>query len=751
MRPTFHDLETWAPVPIKNGTHVYAESAEAMIWAFADGEGRVKVWDIVNGSLHWYDEIVDGWIEDLAPSVPKELNGIIDDPEALVFFHNGGQFDFPVLERAMPEIIRRVPWSRRRDTMVQAYLHSMPGALDKLGEVLHIESDKRKHADGKKLVQLFCKPQGEPFQKRYGTDRATKQTHPVEWQRFIRYAGGDIITMREVHRILPRWNLTPKQWELWACDMRMNFRGFAVDLELAHGAVRASEAAKARLAKESTELTDGEVGATTQRDALLSHILETYGVELPDMRADTLERRLDDPDLPEIVKDLLRNRLQASMNSVSKYKTLLKGVNSDGRLRGCHQFRGAFRTGRWAHRMFQPANLPRPDMPQAMIDIGIDAIKSRSEDLVFDNAMRVISNTIRGAIVAPPGRKLVVSDLSNIEGRVAAWLAGEEWKLQAFRDYDTILPGLDAKGKPLRKGVDLYVKAYMASFNHADAATVSKDMRQIGKVEELMFQYGGGVGAWLTGAATYGIDLGKMTEQVWDTLPQWAKDEARSFLDWLYEKAEEGYRKRIEAGHNEALARAQLDGAKLKARFGLTEKVFIACDAIKRLWRKAHPQIASYWKEIEETIRLAWASPQVTFQCRKVKIRRSGTWLRVGLPSGRELCYPNFQVDEHGKLSYAGPNVYTKQWGRVHTYGGKVFENWVQAVACDQFAEPLPSMEVAGYDPVLGVHDEWVCETPDTDEYSADGLSQLMTMDLGWNAGLPLAAAGFETTRYRKE
>ena len=85
--------------------------------------------------------------------------------------------------------------------MVQAFAHALPGALEKLGEVLNLHEDRRKIADGKKLVRLFCMPQNEDFKKKFGTDRATKATHPAEWQRFVQYAGGDIVTMREVRRI----------------------------------------------------------------------------------------------------------------------------------------------------------------------------------------------------------------------------------------------------------------------------------------------------------------------------------------------------------------------------------------------------------------------------------------------------------------------------------------------------------------------------------------------------------------------
>ena len=135
------------------------------------------------------------------------------------------------------------------------------------------------------------------------------------------------------------------------------------------------------------------------------------------------------------------------MTSPKKYQRVVDSANADGRVRGMLQFCGASRTGRWAGRLIQPQNLPRPSMDQAQIELGIDAVKAGAEDLLFPNVMTLLSSAIRGVFVAPPGRKLVVSDLSNIEGRMLAWLAGEQWKLDAFADYD--------RGE----GPDLYIKS----------------------------------------------------------------------------------------------------------------------------------------------------------------------------------------------------------------------------------------------------------------------------------------------------
>lgn len=220
--------------------------------------------------------------------------------------------------------------------------------------MLGVPQDKAKDKEGKALIQLFCKPRPKNSKLR----RATSKTHPEEWRRFVAYAGLDIEAMREVYKRLPKWNYQGTELALWHRDQQINDRGVCMDVQLAQAAIEAVDQEQKRLAKRTQVMTDGEVQAATQRDALIKHIVESYGVELPDMQRSTLERRIADPDLPSAVKELLAIRLQASTTSTSKYKSLMKGVSSDGRLRGTLQFCGASRTGRWAGRLFQPQNLP---------------------------------------------------------------------------------------------------------------------------------------------------------------------------------------------------------------------------------------------------------------------------------------------------------------------------------------------------------------------------------------------------------
>ncbi|VGP71003.1 hypothetical protein SB5531_00791 [Klebsiella variicola] len=699
------DLETYCEIPITNGTHAYAEGVEVMLFAWAIGDEPVSVWDLTAGE-----------------PIPSRLRKAIADPDTLLYFHNS-HFDRTVLRHAMPELAP--PVERWRDTMVQALAHSLPGALGALCEVLGVPQDKAKDKEGKSLIQLFCKPRPKNSKLR----RATSKTHPVEWQRFVAYAGLDIEAMREVYKRLPKWNYQGAELALWHRDQQINDRGVCMDVQLAQAAIEAVDLEQKRLAKRTQVMTDGEVQAATQRDAMIKHIVESYGVELPDMQRSTLERRIADPDLPSPVKELLAIRLQASTTSTSKYKSLMKGISRDGRLRGTLQFCGASRTGRWAGRLFQPQNLPRPTLEQERIDEGIEALKSGCADLIFDNVMELTSSALRGCIMAPAGKKLVVSDLSNIEGRKLAWLAGETWKLGAFRDYDTLI--LDQSGAPIwdaaakdykRRGPDLYKLAYAKAFN-ITPEEVTKYQRQIGKVMELGLGFGGGVAAFLTFALVYGLDLEELATAALPNIPRDVQREAKSWYD---------------------------ESVKRKATYGLSERVFIACDSLKRLWRRAHPETCDFWYQLERTVRAAIATPKKTLYCGYLKVRRDGAWLRIQLPSGRALCYPSPTI-EKGNITYMGINSYSRKWQRLKTYGGKLVENVTQAAARDVLAGNMPLIENAGYSIVLTVHDEVICEAPDTDDYTDAALSSLLSTNPEWAPDIPLNAGGFEAYHYRKD
>ena len=171
---------------------------------------------------------------------------------------------------------------------------------------------------------------------------------------------------------------------------------------------------------------------------------------------------------------------------------------------------------------------------------------------------------------------------------------------------------------------------------------------------------------------------------------------------------------------------------------------------IVKAWRKAHRNVTALWYSLEQACRDAIRCPTDTFKVRDLEASMSGTWLRIKLPSGRYLCYPDAHIGEDGRLCYSGVNQYTRKWETLDTYGGKLVENVVQAVARDIFMGGMKRALASGYEVVIRVHDELVCDTPDTPDYNVDGLVAHMVRGESWSTGLPLAAAGHEMYRYAK-
>jgi len=688
------DTETFSETPIKNGTYRYCSDCEIMLLTFAFDDGEVACWDLTK-SEPMPDALAEALLDD---SITIIAHNVLFDRTVFRLARNA----HPILVQAGENIER---W---QCNLVKALAHSLPGSLATLCEIFNLAEDVAKQKDGKALIRLFCCPRPAKTKLR----RATADTHPAEWLRFTEYAKNDIVAMRIINKKIPDYNYPTVELSHWHLDQHINDRGVAVDLELAHAAIAAAEAAKTRLAGECRALTNGEVDSATRRDKLLAHLLLEYGIDLPDLQASTLERRVNDPDLPEAMRELLINRMQASMGSTSKYKSMAKAVNDDGRARGLLQFDGASRTGRWSGRTIQPQNFVRPNKYLAKDwEFSVEAVKAGAAPLFFDNVMEATAGLARAALIPARGKKFVVADLSNIEGRMLAWLAGEEWKLQAFRDFDA------------GTGHDLYKLAYAKAFK-IEPEEVKDDQRQIGKVMELALQYASGVGGFMTFALAYNIDLEELAYTAFDTLPDWAKQEAKEFYGWMLKKK--------------------------RNTFGLSERAFVTCESLKRMWRAAHPNIVAFWGEIEEAFRSATQQPGKKFVARRCTVSRSGNWLRVLLPSGRSLCYPAPQVGDKGELSYMGNNQYTRKWQRVKTYGGKCAENITQSVSCHVLKDAMPGIEAAGYEIVLTVHDETITEAPDTEAFNETQLSELLAANPPWALDMPLAAAGFQGYRYRK-
>ena len=806
MTTVWADTETFSEQDIKGGAARYARdpSTRIQLFSYAFDDGEVRLWSPEEGE-----------------EMPADLRAAFKNPECIFYFHNA-YFDRQIIENCLGIVL---PLERYRCVMARALSHSLPASLENLGAALGLPADQAKMREGKKLVQLFCKPttakketvtitpasgdaavlkeaqdvlrlleqcDSEYAQQNFGfadelwdtysnkeaafnrwgvgfaeeyvckhaekrsssfdTVTATFKTHPEEWERYKAYCVQDTAAMRAVCKMIPHWNYKNFELKLWFLDQKVNNRGLQVDVELAQAATALVGVEKEYLDARTKELTRGAVGAATQRDAIMGFIADEYGVVMEDMQKATVQALIES-DVPDSLKELLKIRRDSTTTSSAKYKALLGAVCDDGRLRGTIQYAGASRTLRDGGRLFQPQNLPRPTGSYAgnheLIDEGIQLIKDGIADVFVPNVMELMSSALRSVIVAAPNKKLVIADLSSIEARVLAWLAGEEWELDVARRYD--------KGE----GADAYRVTYAKAFGIAPE-DVTKDQRQIGKVMVLFLGFAGGVGAFVTGAATYHIDLKAMAEQVLPTVPARILTEAGDFYDWIVERAETACAERMRKHIPEADRESDIEDLKTfetlwaehykDPTHGLERDVFIACDSLKRLWRESHPATTKFWFDLKDAVVKAVNDPVNVYRVGKhIEVTRSKDWLRIILPSGHNLCYPMVKVSGEGGLSFMGEHPLSKKWERLPTFHGRLVENVVQSCARDIFKFGEYNAEEAGYSIVLPVHDENVTEVPDTEEYSVAELSAIMSQNPPWAADIPLAAAGFETYRYRKE
>lgn len=719
----FKDTETFSEADLKKvGAYRYSEdpSTEIILATYAFNDEPVEVYDPTKGR-----------------NIPRELRRCLAGLEKpnyglKLVGHNFLQFDRLVIERCWGYKIHP---TNIIDTMILAFRHALPGSLAALCEVLGVSAENAKDKRGKALIQRFSKP----TPKNYKIRRYTADTHPEEWAWFIKYGISDITSVREVFHKLPCWGNSEFEDRVLELDQLINDRGFKVDVALAEAAIEAVEKHKAQLQEEAQRKYGGSL---TGNDFLpiLRELAPAHRIH--NAQKSTLNDLLADEDLPDDARTIIEMRLGAASTASTKYNPLLLGRSSDDRRRGCIQYGGAKRTLRFAGKGFQPQNLARGYYHDDELDKGISALLKGRAHRRFDVA-KLTASTVRSCIIPEAGYKFVVADYSNVEGRGLAWLAGEDDLIEVFVN-----------------GVDVYKKLASTVFN-VSYDDVTKDQRQIAKAMVLGLGYAGGVGAFVTFAKNLGLDLNDMTNTLAGTFP-----------DHIWAATARGY----EWARIQEAKRPPRPGEKDdRPSYILDKKVWRTCDALKRMYREANPAIVQFWRDIEDAAMAAIRNPGKEFSAgpRGVKFSRNvetdnngnkvaGWWLRMTLPSGRVMSYPGVglsvskETDEDGKVStnvrikYQGENQLTRQWGFQYTYSGKLVENCTQALCRDLLANALLNVEANGYPIVLHVHDEVICEVPDTPEYTVAELERLMCALPEWAEGFPLVAEGQELKRYAK-
>lgn len=591
---------------------------------------------------------------------------------------------------ALSKYLGWLPPDQWRDTMLHALYCGYPASLDAAGRAMGLPEDKKKLTTGKALIRYFCVP-CKPSNANGNRTRNLPKHDPAKWKLFKEYNGQDVVTEMEIDRRLSAFPVPAFVQKQWETDLQMNARGVAADMEMVSGALVIGATVKSQLMAEARQLSGLDNPNSIKQLARWLTEATDSDAEITSVTKETVATMLKQPQ-PANVQRMLEIRQELGKTSTKKYDALETCIADDGRVRGLLQFYGANRTGRWAGRLVQVQNLPRTythPLPPAR-----QLVKDRNIDglrLMYGSINDTLSQLIRTAFVATPGNVLIDADFSAIEARVISWLAGQEWRLEVFRTHGKIY------------------EASASQMFHVPIEKIKKGnpeyaLRQRGKVAELALGYQGGVSAM----------------------------------------------RRMDTGHN-------LDDLSDDEVKGIVDR-----------WRETNSMIRDLWNIVDsaavtvitnggaQTIRSETTDAVITLAC-ELDVITGTRYMTILLPSGRKLYYPSPEIGVNRwgnpSVSYMGQNQTTKRWERVETYGGKLVENIVQAIARDCLAIAIENLEAQGLHVVFHIHDEVVIDTPawaDNDTM-LDTVTKIMTKPIPWAQMLPLNADGWVDKFFKKD
>nr|WP_240535920.1 hypothetical protein [Candidatus Liberibacter solanacearum] len=396
MGKLFIDIETRSPKPLpKVGVWAYAEEAKITLCAYALNDEDVKLWDCTAN-----------------PVMPSDLLKHLKDDAVMCVAHNS-LFERILFKKSLNITL---PPHRWICTSVLARANGLPASLKNACTALKFPETLTKMEEGKALIARFCK--GSIDSSPYDPTRAN---HVQAWRLFGEYCKRDVEATRELFKQLPP--LSSDERSLWLLDQEINDRGYLIDVSLTQKLQELIAIERERLDEEFKELTDGVIGSARRTELLNKYLFLYTGLDLPDMAESTIATALSQPDIPQLSKDILNNRLSSSQSAILKLNTLSGAVSPDNRLRGTLQFFGASRTGRWSGRVFQPQNLPRQTLA---VDELERLIRGRNSPAHNQHPLTSDSDRARTSITKAKKNKL--ADAEGTETQARARAAGEQEK-----------------------------------------------------------------------------------------------------------------------------------------------------------------------------------------------------------------------------------------------------------------------------------------------------------------------------------
>ena len=486
------DIETYSDVDLtKCGVYKYVEGDfHILLFAYAFDDEDVKIVDLACGE-----------------ELPQEVLDAIDDPNVIKWAWNA-QFERTCIGYYLGRVLSPDSW---RCSMVHAASLSLPLSLKEAAKAL--KTGEQKDKAGENLIRYFSVP-CKPTKSNGERTRNLPEHNPEGWQQFKDYCVQDVRTERDIRKRLEIFPLMEHEWDFYHMDQRINDRGVLIDKQLVEQAITCDLLLSESMTKKAYELTGLENPNSVSQ---LKSWLQERGIEVDSLGKKDVAAMITDLDknsCDQEALDMLKLRLQMAKSSVKKYQAADRCTCADGRARGLFQFSGATRTQRWSGRNIQLQNLPQNHI--STLDEARELVKMGCFDMVesiYGNTPDILSQLIRTMLIAKPGHKFIVADFSAIEARVLAWLAGEEWRMEAFKN-----------------GEDIYCASASQMFGVPVVKHgINGELRQKGKVAELACGYGGAAGALISMGA---LDMGLKEDELPDLIADWRNSNPKIVQFW---------------------------------------------------------------------------------------------------------------------------------------------------------------------------------------------------------------------------